>query len=139
MTNGTYPPSGPPQARFDHLAALTNCRISNGRLRIPCPAHGGTDPNLALWVGGDAIAAKCHSADCSYADIAMAILARYGISIGRGLRQDHTPTVIVCARDSTGKLLSQRVDGGRAEPPSSDADPGVILGRTQRRPSYETC
>ena len=66
---------------FDHLAALTNSRISSGYLRIPCPAHGGTNPNLSLWIGDDAIAARCHSAGCSYADIAMAIETRYGISI----------------------------------------------------------
>ena len=72
--NGTYSPFGHPQARFDHLAALTNCRITGGYLRIPCPAQGGTDPNLSLWVSDDAIAAKCHSAGCAYADIAMAIL-----------------------------------------------------------------
>ena len=102
MTNGTYSPFGHPQARFDHLAALTNCRITRGYLRIPCPAHGGTDPNLSLWVGEDAIAAKCHSAGCAYADIAIAILARYGISIGPGPgpRQHHAPTVTVCPRDS---------------------------------------
>ena len=93
-------PFGHPQARFDHLASLTNCRITGGYLRIPCPAHGGTDPNLSLWVNDDGIAARCHSAGCSYADIAMAILARYGISIGPGLRQDHAKPVIVCPRDS---------------------------------------
>ena len=81
MTNGTYSPFGHPQARFDHLAALTSSRISSGYLRIPCPAHGGTNPNLSLWVNDDGIAAKCHSAGCSYADIAMAIETRYGISI----------------------------------------------------------
>ena len=41
---------------LDHLAALTNCRISSGRLRIPCPANGGTNPNLALWGN---VAAHC--------------------------------------------------------------------------------
>ena len=98
--NGTYPPFGHPQARFDHLAALTSSRISSGYLRIPCPAHGGTNPNLTLWVNDDGIAARCHSAGCAYADIAMAILARYGISIGLGPRQDHATPVIVCPRDS---------------------------------------
>ena len=70
-----------PHTTLDHLAALTNCRISSGRLRIPCPAHGGTNSNLALWVNDDGIAARCHSAGCSYADIAAATLDRYGISI----------------------------------------------------------
>ena len=86
--------------RIFDLAALTNSRISNGYLRIPCPAHGGTDPNLSLWVNDDGIAARCHSAGCSYADIARAIETRYGISIGTGLRQDHAKPVIVCPRDS---------------------------------------
>ena len=54
-----------------------------GHLRIPCPAHGGTNPNLALWVNDGGIAARCHSAGCSYADIAAAILDRYGTSINR--------------------------------------------------------
>ena len=70
-----------PHTTLDHLAALTNSRISRGYLRIPCPAHGGTNPNLALWVNGDGIAARCHSAGCSYADIARATLDRYGVSI----------------------------------------------------------
>ena len=65
--------------------------ISSGYLRIPCPAHGGTNPNLALWVNDDGIAARCHSAGCSYADIAAAIETRYGISINprRYHRQPH--------------------------------------------------
>ena len=72
-----------PHTTLDHLAALTSSRISMGHLRIPCPAHGGTNPNLALWVNDGGIAARCHSAGCSYADIAAAILARYGTSINR--------------------------------------------------------
>ena len=70
-----------PHTTLDYLAALTNCRISSGYLRIPCPAHGGTNPNLALWVNGDGIGAKCHSTGCSYAEIAWAIRDRYGTSI----------------------------------------------------------
>ena len=70
-----------PHTILDHLAALTHCRISSGRVRIPCPAHGGTNPNLALWVNDDGIAARCHSTGCSYADIAAAIETRFGLSI----------------------------------------------------------
>ena len=70
-----------PHTTLDYLAALTNCRISSGYLRIPCPAHGGTNPNLALWVNQGGIAARCHSASCSYTDIARAIEDRYGTSI----------------------------------------------------------
>ena len=70
-----------PHTILDHLAALTHCRISSGRVRIPCPAHGGANPNLALWVNDDGIAARCHSTGCSYADIAAAIETRFGLSI----------------------------------------------------------
>ena len=84
-TSRISPHTESPHTILDHLAALTSSRISNGRLRIPCPAHGGTNPNLALWVN-DGIAARCHSAGCSYRDIALAIEDRYGISIGRGKR-----------------------------------------------------
>ena len=48
-----------PHTTFDHPAALTNPRIRSGRLWIPCPAHGETDPNLALWVSG--VADHCHT------------------------------------------------------------------------------
>ena len=81
MTPRISPHTQSPHTTIDYLAALTNCRISSGYLRIPCPAHGGTNTNLALWVNGDGIAARCHSAGCSYADIAKAIENRYGISI----------------------------------------------------------
>ena len=86
--------------RFDHLAALANARITRDRLRIPCPAHGGTNSNLELRVSGDRISAVCFSQGCSYKEIALAIEARYGISIGQGLRQGHAPTGLVCTRDS---------------------------------------
>ena len=82
-----------PHTTLDHLAALTSSRISSGRIRIPCPAHGGTNPNLALWVNGDGIAARCHSAGCSYADIARATLDRYGISINPRRYHDN-PTAV---------------------------------------------
>ena len=85
-----------PHTTLDHLAALTSSRISSGRIRIPCPAHGGTNPNLALWVNGDGIAARCHSAGCSYADIAKAIEDRYGISINP--RRYHDNPIPVAAR-----------------------------------------
>ena len=80
-TSRISPHAESPHTTLDHLAALTQSRISSGYLRIPCPAHSGTNPNLALWVNNDGIAARCHSAGCSYADIAAAILDRYGTSI----------------------------------------------------------
>ena len=80
-TSRISPHTQSPHIILDYLAALTNCRISSGYLRIPCPAHGGTNTNLSLWVNDEGIAARCHSAGCSYADIAKATLDRYGISI----------------------------------------------------------
>ena len=80
-TSRISPHTQSPHTALDYLAALTNCRIISGYLRIPCPAHGGTNHNLALWVNDGGIAARCHSVGCSYTDIAQAIEDRYGISI----------------------------------------------------------
>ena len=74
------------------LAILANVRITRDRLRIPCPAHGGTNPNLELKVAGDRISAVCFSQGCSYRDIAQAIEAKFGISIGRGHNEEKTLT-----------------------------------------------
>ena len=42
--------------------------------RIPCPAHGGDDPNLVLWTRDDgSIGAKCWSRDCAHIDIMRAL------------------------------------------------------------------
>ena len=87
-TTRLSPDAESPHTTLDHLAALTSSRISSGRLRIPCPAHGGTNPTLALWVGDDGIGAKCHSADCSYDAIATAIKTAYGISIAHSYRRE---------------------------------------------------
>ena len=65
------------------MARLANTRCTGRYLRIPCPANGGTNANLALWVSDDGIGAKCHSAGCSYAEISAAVQSHYGISIGR--------------------------------------------------------
>ena len=79
-----------PHTTLDHLAALTQSRITRDRLRIPCPAHGGTNPNLELKVAGNRISAVCFSQGCSYRDIAQATLAKFGISIGRGHNEENT-------------------------------------------------
>ena len=92
-TSCISPHTQSPHTLLDYLAALANCRISSGYLRIPCPAHSGTNPNLALWVNDDGIAARCHSARCSYTDIAAAIETRYGISINPR-RYDNNPTTV---------------------------------------------
>ena len=92
MTPRTSPHTQSPHTTLDHLAALTQSRITRDRLRIPCPAHDGTNSNLALWVNQGGIAARCHSAGCSYADIAKAIEDRYGISINpRQYHDNPTP------------------------------------------------
>ena len=93
MTPRISPHTQSPHTTIDYLAALTNCRISSGYLRIPCPAHDGTNSNLALWVNQGGIAARCHSAGCSYADIAKAIEDRYGISINPRRYHDN-PTAL---------------------------------------------
>ena len=77
-----------PHTRLDQLAILAGARITRDRLRIPCPAHGGTNPNLELRVAGDLISANCFSQGCSYREIAQAIEAKFGISIGRGHIQE---------------------------------------------------
>ena len=92
-TSRISPHAESPHTTLDHLAALTNCRISSGYLRIPCPAHDGTNSNLALWVNQAGIAARCHSAGCSYADIAKAIEDHYGISINPRRYHDN-PTAL---------------------------------------------
>ena len=97
-TSRISPHTQSPHTILDHLAALTNSRISSGRIRIPCPTHGGTNPNLALWVNDGGIAARCHSAGCSYADIAAAIETRYGISINPRRHQYNPIPVAAKAR-----------------------------------------
>ena len=79
----TSPHSDPPHISLDRLATLANARTNGSYFRLPCPAHGGTNPNLSLWLSNDGIGAKCHSAGCSYAEITAAIETHYGISIGR--------------------------------------------------------
>ena len=59
-----------PHTRLDQLAILANVRITRDRLRIPCPAHGGTNPNLELKVASDRLSAVCFSQGCSYREIA---------------------------------------------------------------------
>ena len=93
-----------PHTTLDHLAALTQSRISSGYLRIPCPAHSGTNPNLALWVNNDGIAARCHSAGCSYADITAAIQDRYGTSINP--KRYHNNPITVSTRVTTASRTS---------------------------------
>ena len=97
MTTHTWhisPNFDQPHTRLNHLATLAGARITRDRLRIPCPAHGGTNPNLELKVAGARISAVCFSQGCSYREIAQAIEAKFGISIGRGLNEEKTLTRI---------------------------------------------
>ena len=97
MTTHTWhisPHFDQPHTRLNHLATLAGARITRDRLRIPCPAHGGTNPNLELKVAGDRISAVCFSQGCSYREIAQAIEAKFGISIGRGLNEEKDLTRI---------------------------------------------
>jgi hypothetical protein len=89
-TSRISPHAESPHTTLDHLATLTQSRITRDRLRIPCPAHGGTNPNLELKVAGNRISAVCFSQSCSYRDIAQAIEAKFGISIGRGHNEENT-------------------------------------------------
>ena len=89
-TSRISPHFEPPYTRLGRLAILANAQINRDRLRIPCPAHGGTNPNLELKVAGDRIAAVCFSQGCSYREIALAIEAQYGISIGRSQHKEQT-------------------------------------------------
>ena len=81
-TPPSYSPFHSPENRLHQLASLTNTRFTGRYLRIPCPAHGGANANLSLWESDDGIGAKCHSAGCSYAEIAAAIAHHFGVSIG---------------------------------------------------------
>ena len=50
--------------------------------RIPCPAHGGADPNLAIWDAHDgSLGARCHSHGCSYADILRALGVEFTVRV----------------------------------------------------------
>lgn len=47
-----------------------NARRSGSGWKIPCPAHGGEDPNCYIADGDDgSLVAHCHSRGCSWADI----------------------------------------------------------------------
>ena len=74
-----------PRDRLDRICAhYAVSPKTSGTSYIKCPAHGGGDSNLALWVD-DAfyrIGACCHSHDCSYKAIAEAIERDCGVSIG---------------------------------------------------------
>ena len=121
MTPRISPHGQSPHTTIDYLAALTQSRISSGYLRIPCPAHGGTNPNLALWVNDDGIAARCHSAGCSYADIAKAIEDRYGISINP--RRYHDNPTALAPRPTNARRTPG--PGPNAQDRKKGADSGV--------------
>jgi len=93
-------------AALELLAAAYGRRIHGRRLRIPCPAHGGTGDKLSLWEDrpGDGIGAVCFSGGCSWTDIRAALLRDAGIDIGseradpRAAARRTAPAMIVCQR-----------------------------------------
>ena len=103
-----------PRTRLEALANATGTRIdSTGHLRIPCPAHGGDDPNLSIGADDQPhLSAKCFSGDCSPADIDAAIRDRYGVSIApppRPQAQPRRQVAVYDYLDAGGDLVFQAV------------------------------
>ena len=57
------------------LSARYGASVRGGELRIPCPAHGGTDrTSLALSMGPSGkVLVICHSGGCPFQEIAAAL------------------------------------------------------------------
>ena len=77
------------------VAARFGCKRPSGQkegrpvFRIPCPAHGGTEPNLSLWDGdGGSIGATCFSQGCSYQSILDALGVEYTYENRKHYRAD---------------------------------------------------
>ena len=94
----------------ESIAAKLGSSESSGRadgsrvFRVPCPAHGGTDRNLAIWDGdGGSLGAKCWSKGCAYQDILDALGVEYTYEGRRYERGDGTS---VRRRRGTGKDLT---------------------------------
>ena len=63
--------------RGDPSALLAALGAEPGRTsgRVPCPAHGGTDRNLAWRLTDDGrVLLTCHSHQCAFGDILRAVL-----------------------------------------------------------------
>ena len=55
------------------IAARYGKNVRRPHLRIPCPVHGGRDPNLAVWVRGNEVKVQCHSHNCDWRAIKSAL------------------------------------------------------------------
>lgn len=80
-------------ARLGTIAAHYGVRVRGGGIRIPCPAHGGRDPNLALWEDGDRLGAHCYSHGCSREAINGALIAEAGIGLYAQREAQRAPRV----------------------------------------------
>ena len=73
------------QDQEERLAAIAShygVLVTRRGIRIPCPAHKGSDPNCAVWVAEKGyVRAYCHSEKCAFRDLAAGILAGTGVSI----------------------------------------------------------
>ena len=79
MTTTAYPDAC---SRLEAIAHHYGVTVRGNGARIPCPAHQGTDPNLALYVGyKDYVGAYCHSRRCEFKAIAKAISEATGVSL----------------------------------------------------------
>ena len=78
---------------LSQIAAHYGRKIFRGEVRIPCPEHGGTNPNCACKVDGDTLLVYCHSQGCPGADILKALLRDGAIPAGTQGRRDHRPGV----------------------------------------------
>ena len=59
---------------YEFTARLEKVTGGNGKYRACCPAHGGKDPNLSVWVNHDGtIGTKCYSHGCDRKDIIEAV------------------------------------------------------------------
>lgn len=69
---------------------LDNVKKSGDGYRAACPAHGGKDPNLAIWTNSDGtIGTKCYSHGCDRKEIIDAV----GFTL-QEILPDRTPTEV---------------------------------------------
>ena len=71
-------------ASLHHLSSAAGIPVRNNELRLPCPAHHGSNPTalkLAISPDGSTLLAHCHSHGCSFEDILRALEALYGVQL----------------------------------------------------------
>ena len=82
-----------PDSILSRIAAHYGRKIVCGEVRIPCPAHSGTNPNCACKTDGDTLLVYCHSQGCNGADILKALVRDGAIPAGTKSRRDDRPGV----------------------------------------------